>query len=167
MSVLDHPTRQLSSVPRPDGADALPASFVVQAWWDPKVAAEGFDPRGAYVERFWLGVVGPSVVFLLRRLSRGLEEHPNGFRVSTSDTARAIGLGSGTGRQSPIARTIERACLFKVMRRPEPDRLEVRTHLPKLTRRQLERLPLAVRNTHDAWLAHPANGRPTPPTTAS
>jgi hypothetical protein len=159
MSVLDHPTRLQSSEERLD-------SLVVRAWWDPDLATRGFDPRGAYVERFWLGVLGPSTVFLIRRLARGLEEHPGGFRIDLADTAKAIGLGGGTGRQSPIARTIDRACMFRTMRVTAPGQLEVRTHLPKLTPRQLERLPLSVRASHDSWLAHPSNyegARPDPP----
>lgn len=158
MSLVDHPTRHLAPAdPLDEPPAAHPDSVVVRAWWDPDLAIRGFEPRSAYVERYWLGVLGPSAVFLIRRLARGLEEHPAGFRIDLADTARAIGLGAGTGRQSPIVRTIDRACMFGTMRRSGPDQLEVRTHLPKLTRRQLERLPLVVRRSHDAWLAHPAN----------
>jgi hypothetical protein len=132
--------------------------MTVRAWWDPELATRGFAPRSAYVERFWLGVLGPSAVFLVRRLARGLEEHPGGFRMDLADTARAIGLGSGTGQSSPIMRTIDRACMFNTMRRNGPSELQVRTHLPLLTTRQLERLPRAVRDTHAGWLAHPSNG---------
>jgi hypothetical protein len=153
MSVIDHPTRHLST-----HESAPSSSLVVRAWWDPELATKGFDPRGAYVERYWLGVIGPSALLLIRRFARGLEEHPGGFRADLADTARALGLGAGTGKQSPIVRTIDRACLFGTMRRAGPDELEVRTHLPRLSRRQLERLPEVVRRSHDSWLAHPANG---------
>lgn len=153
MSVIDHPTRHREAPP----ADAKLSSVAVRAWWDPDLAVRGFEPRSSYVERFWLGVLGPSVTLLLRRLERGLAEHPAGFRIELADTARALGLGAGTSPTSPIVRTIDRACMFGAMRRRTVDELEVRTHLPPLTRRQLERLPLAIRRSHDAWLAHPAN----------
>lgn len=152
MSVVDHPTRHRA--PEHDAS----GTAEVRAWWDPGLAAQGFEVRGAYVERYWLGVLGPSALFLVRRLARGLDEHPGGFRMDLADTARAIGLGGGTGRQSPIVRTIDRCCMFNVMRRTGPGQLEVRTHLPRLTRRQLERLPLAVQRSHDSFLAHPSNG---------
>lgn len=175
MTVIDHPTRhreqqtprlqqdepQQSGGPQSGGQredSEVPPSIEVRAWWDPDLAIKGHELRGAYVERYWLGVLGPSVVFLLRRMARGLDEHPAGFRIDLADTARAIGLGGGVNRQSPIVRTIDRACMFGAMRRLAPDQLEVRTHLPRLTKRQLERLPQAVRRSHDAWLAHPANG---------
>lgn len=168
MTVIDHPTRNRLAAEANDGAEtgvdepeaSAPGSVTVRAWWDPGLAERGFEPRSSYAERYWLGVLGPSALFLMRRLARGLEEHPAGFRIQLADTARAIGLGGGTGRQSPISRTIDRCCMFGAMRRTGPDQLEVRTHLPPLTRRQLERLPLAVRRSHDAFLAHPANGTP-------
>ena len=162
MSLIHHPTRHLTPV-----ESATSDLVVVRAWWDPELATTGFPPRGAYAERYWLGVIGPSALLLLRRFARGLEEHPGGFRADLADTARALGLGAGTGKQSQIVRTIDRACMFGTMRRAAPDELEVRTHLPRLTRRQLERLPEVVRRTHDSWLAHPANATQGPPPDAA
>ncbi|MHB1138061.1 MAG: hypothetical protein ACYC2O_03835, partial [Microthrixaceae bacterium] len=128
-------------------------------WYDPGLALDGFALCSPYVERYWLGVLGPSAIVLLRRLARGLDERPDGFQISLADTARAIGLGRGTGRQAPISRTIERACMFSAMRRVSATEVHVRTHLPRLTPRQLARLPLAVRNSHGPWLAaHRAGG---------
>lgn len=132
--------------------DQLPARLEVRPWFDPGLALRGVDPRSDYVERYWTGIVGPSVVLLLRRLARGLAEHPGGFALSPGETARAIGLGGGMGHNAPMARTIERARLFGALRRPAPERLEVRTHLPVLSDRQLRRLPLAVRASHERWL---------------
>jgi|GEM_PF-943523 len=129
-----------------------PTTLVIRPWWDPDLAVAGFDPRSSYVERYWLGVLGPSVVFLLRRLTRGLEEHPAGFQITLADTSRAIGLGGGIGGQAPINRTIDRACMFTTMRRGSTNELQVRAHLPQLNHRQLSRLPLAVRNSHDQWI---------------
>lgn len=129
------------------------ATLVIRPWWDPALATSGHDPRSEYVERFWLGVIGPSAVMLVRRLARGLAEHPSGFSIALPDTARAIGLGGGTGRSAPITRTIDRCCMFGAMRRSDEHTLDVRTHLPYLSRRQLDRLPLAVRNSHESWQA--------------
>ncbi|HKY16973.1 MAG TPA: hypothetical protein VJM33_18750, partial [Microthrixaceae bacterium] len=61
-------------------------------------------------------------------------------------------LGEGTGRNSMISRSIDRACQFGLAQRHGVDRLSVRTHLPPLTQRQLTRLPLAVRNAHQRWV---------------
>jgi hypothetical protein len=97
-----------------------------------------------------------TTLLLLRRLARGLAEHPSGIRIDLADTARALGLGAGTGRNAPITRTIERACMFGLARRPAEDRLEIRTHLPRLNPRQLQRLPDVLQRTHEAWVRqHP------------
>ena len=148
MSILDQQTESTHDQPE---HEAPPSSLIIRPWWDPDLAVAGFDPRSAYVERYWLGVLGPSVVFLLRRLSRGLEEHPSGFQITLADTSRALGLGGGLGRQAPINRTIDRACMFNTMRRGSPTELQVRAHLPQLNQRQLARLPLAVRSAHERW----------------
>jgi hypothetical protein len=146
---------------QPDGGTRdLPTRVVVRPWFDPGLALRGVDPRSDYVERFWTGVVGPSVVLLARRLARGLGEHPAGYSMAPADTARAIGIGGGLGPNAPMARTLDRACMFGLMRRNSPDQLEVRTHLPLLTPRQLRRLPLAVRSSHEHWLAEQRADRP-------
>ncbi len=144
--------------------DALPGDtgasdhLVVRPWWDTGLALRGHDPRSAYVERFWLGVVGPSTVLLLRRFARGLEEQPAGFRVSVTDTARALGLGTGTGRNGALHRTIDRACTFGLARRVSEQELHVRTHLPQLNARQLARLPAVVRRSHERWVERSGGG---------
>ncbi len=137
-----------------------PASYTVTPWWDPGLATRGVDPRDPYVERFWLGTLGPSTVLLLRRFARGLDEHPEGFRVGVVDTSLALGLGRGTGRNAPITRTVNRAVSFDMMRRPDPGRLEVRTHLPLLGPRQLRHLPPLQRRLHDEWLRRRTDSSP-------
>ena len=155
LRAIEGPADSAPGAPRTESVDRV-THLTVTPWWDPGLAVSGFDPRSAYVERFWLGVLGPSTTLLLRRFARGFEERPTGFRVSVADTAQAIGLGRGTGRQSPIARTIDRACDFGLARRHSIDELTVRTHLPKLTTCQLARLPEIVRSTHDRYLLHHA-----------
>ena len=85
-----------------------------------------------------------------RRFARGLEEQPAGFRVSATDTARALGLGTGTGRNGALHRTIDRACTFGLARRVSDGELHVRTHLPQLNARQLAPTDFEVSLTLDA-----------------
>ena len=86
-------------------------SLTIRAWPDPVIDQVGHDPRSAYVERFWLGVLGPSTTWLLRRMAAGLEAEPAGFELPLSETARALGLG-GDGRHSPFVRALTRCCQF-------------------------------------------------------
>lgn len=37
--------------------------ITVRPWIDPVVDEHGHDPRSRYVERFWLGVLGPTAMF--------------------------------------------------------------------------------------------------------
>ena len=57
--------------PPPPPAAALVGSITVRPWIDPVVDDDGFDPRSRYVEVFWLGVLGPTATWLLRRLVAG------------------------------------------------------------------------------------------------
>lgn len=146
--------------PGPGGSAApqliLNDRITVTRWDDPNLIGFGHDLRGEYVERFWLGVLGPATIMLLRRLARGFEVRPDGFRVEVTETALALGLGRGTGRNSMIGRTIDRACTFGVARVEGSTTLAVRSMLPPLTDRQLRRLPATVRKAHTDYVRdHP------------
>jgi hypothetical protein len=132
----------------------------IRTWHDPVVDQLGYDARSAYVERFWLGVLGPSTVWLLRRIASGLDAHPDGFALPLGDTARALGLG-GEGASSPFTRALKRCCQFDMARAEGPGVLAVRHRLPPLARRHLQRLPESVQAEHAAW---EASGNRTPAT---
>jgi hypothetical protein len=126
--------------------------LAIAAWPDPVIDELGHDPRSTYVERFWLGILGPSTVWLLRRLADGLDARPDGYELDLPETARALGLGMRGGRHSPVVRSLERACRFGAGRWQGPHELAVRRKLAPLTRAQLERLPDAVQAEHATWL---------------
>ena len=44
-------------------------------WLDVVVDRVGIDPRSSYAEHFWLGLLGPSSLWLLRRLAAELDPH--------------------------------------------------------------------------------------------
>ena len=140
----------------------LPADVMrVVPWVDPVIDALGFDPRSDYVELFWLGVIGPSTTWLMRRLAAGLDRSPEGFTLDLVDTARALGIGGHGGlssRNSPFARTLVRACQFGLAQ-PNGTQLAVRRRLPPLNARQLERLPARLHALHATW---PLPARETP-----
>lgn len=147
------PTSRPSATAEPG---ALPDRLVLTAWADPLIDAVGHDPRSAYVEDFWLGILGPSAVWLLRRLARELEAAPDGCTVEVGELARSIGLAARTGRQAPMARTVDRLVGFGLAQRVSFDRLAVRHRVPPLSRRQLVRLPEHVQIEHQRWLERQA-----------
>jgi len=128
----------------------------IDAWSDPVIDQLGYDPRSAYVERFWLPVLGPSTVWFLRRVADGLDHHPDGFTLDLVDTARSLGVGMRGGRNSPMVRTIERCCRFGAARMHGTENLSVRRRLAPLNRSQVERLPESLQNEHSKWRTRPS-----------
>jgi hypothetical protein len=144
-----------------DGLPTFPlATLRIQVWPDPVIDAVGHDVRSPYVERFWLGLLGPSSAWLLRRLVAQLEESPEGFELDLALTATEIGLGGRGGRHSPFLRSIDRCCRFGAAQQIDESTLRVRRKLPPLTRIQVARLPLALQQAHEAWTDLPSPGLP-------
>lgn len=144
----------------PAVSEPAPARVRIEPWPDPVIDAVGHDPRSAYVERFWLPVLGPSAVWLLRHLAAELEARPEGTTIDVADTARALGVGARGGRNSPFARSIERITTFGFARLVGPEELQVRTALPPLTQRQLQRLPVTLQRDHELWTRREAEEPP-------
>jgi len=94
-----------------------------------------------------LGILGPSTVWLLRRLAAGFEYSPSGFDLDLAETARSLGLGDRSGRHSPFVRAINRTVQFGLARLSGPAELSVRRRLPSLNRGQLNRLSSAQQGT--------------------
>ena len=123
----------------------------IRPWPDPVIDSLGHDPRSAYVEQFWLGILGPSTTWLLRRLAAGLEAQPSGFPLPLADTARALGLGDKGGRHSPFMRALGRVCQFDLGQVRDEGSMVVRRKVPPLNRRQQARLPESLREAHQRW----------------
>ena len=127
------------------------SSLPVRPWPDSVIDALGHDPRSAYVERFWLGILGPSTTWLVRFLANRLDASPEGFDLDLASTASALGLGSKGGRHSPFMRALSRCCQFDVAEARPDGVLAVRRKLPPLTRRQILRLSPELVAAHQAW----------------
>lgn len=135
-------------------------NLAVEAWPDPVIDSIGHEARSAYVERFWLGMLGPSATWLLRRLVGELEAHPDGFDLDLAETATEIGLGNRSGRHSPFFRSIERCCRFGAAHLVNDRTLRVRRKLPPLTMMQVARLSPALQAAHQAWTDGPSTTLP-------
>jgi len=128
-----------------------PEVLHVRPWPDDVIDHMGHDPRSTYVEDYWLGLLGPSTTWLLRRLAAGFEYSPEGFDLDLGETARSLGLGDRSGRHSPFVRSINRTVQFGLAQITGPEELCVRRRLPPLNRAQLARLSPALRARHVAW----------------
>jgi len=108
-----------------------------------------------YVERFWLGVLGPSAVWFLRLARRELDASTETTPavVDLGAAARQIGIGHQGGRHSPMMRTIERCTTFGMARTDRPGVLAVRTLLPPVPHALQSRLPRLLRDELRQWSA--------------
>jgi hypothetical protein len=126
-------------------------SITVLPWDDPVVDESGYDPRDKYAEFFWLPSLGPSALWILRRIATYFEDKPDGFEVELIPFATQMGLGSGTSRQSPFRRAFERLVFFDLASPQSSTALYVRRNVPVIARRQLMKLPSALREMHARW----------------
>jgi hypothetical protein len=150
----------MSDATTSEAAPAIP-TLTVEPWTDPVIDQLGHDPRSPYVERFWLAILGPSTVLLLRRLAEQLDDAPRGFTLDLVETAQALGVGMRAGRNSPFMRSLDRTCRFGAARFLGPGTLAVRRRLAPLSRSQVQRLPESLRAEHQRWLEQPPD-RPDP-----
>ncbi len=143
----------------PDEERALPEHVLVdptateiwiEPWPDPVTDELGHDPKSPYVERFWLGILGPSATWLLRSVSYGFDVAPNGFALAPIETARVLGIGDRTGKHSPLQRALGRLCTFDLAYR-RGDTLVVRARVPWLEPRQVQRLSANLVAEHRLW----------------
>lgn len=133
-------------------ADVPPTATVrIRPWPDEVVELIGHDPRSLYVERFWLGILGPSTTWALRRLAAGLEEEPDGFDLNIHDAAASMGLAIRAGRTSPFIRSLGRLCQFDLARACPDISLAIRRKVPPLNLRQLQRLPRPLAALHVSY----------------
>jgi hypothetical protein len=120
----------------------------VTAWADPLVEQLGHAPRSAYVETYWLPLIGPASTWAMRRLNAWLDGATAGYQVSITELGRELGLGAGVGRSSPVVRTLARLVSFGLAT-PLGDALAVRRMLAPLTCRQVRSLPEPLAIRHD------------------
>ena len=79
----------------------------------PQVQRAGFPLDHPYLDHCWAPVLGPSGTLLLRLLP-WLWKQSAPVEIAIVDLSRSLGLGAGTGRNSPARRTIDRLVGFRL-----------------------------------------------------
>lgn len=123
----------------------------IRPWVDPVVDQHGHDPRSAYVERFWLGVIGPTATWIMRRFAAGFDTEPDGYTLDLDHTATSMGLSYSKGAASPFGKALRRCMMFGLVQ-PLSDGFAVRRRIPQVARRHLQRFPEEVRSAHESWV---------------
>lgn len=122
--------------------------LAVRPWLDPFVDRTGVDPRSRYAETYWLPIVGPTAMWVLRQLSDRFDHEPDGYVVDLERLAAGLGLSYAKGTRSPLARAIQRLVLFGLAHTTS-DGLAVRRRVPAIALRHLRRLPADLQAAHD------------------
>lgn len=128
----------------------VPVHATIRPWVDPVVDQRGFDPRGAYVEKFWLSVIGPTATWIMRRFAERFDDQPDGFVVDLDHAATSMGLSYAKGDASPFGKALHRCVMFGLAL-PMSDGYSVRRRFPTVAQRHLKRLPADVQAEHEAW----------------
>ncbi|MFN0091578.1 MAG: hypothetical protein ACKVWR_15120 [Acidimicrobiales bacterium] len=114
--------------------------------------AHGWPIGSSFVEEFWLPVMGPSCVAVLRWIDRRADHLGRATTVDLAELALAIGLGASTSKHSPIVRTLDRLVRFDAARIDTIDGaapvLSVFTHLLAVPARLVARLPYRLQVEH-------------------
>ena len=125
-------------------------TLVVVPWLDPIVDEVGFDVFSRYAEMFWLPVMGPSAMWIMRRIVMGFAEFPGGYEMDTQEIALAVGLSFTQGANCPFSRALRRCQWFGAAQSVQGG-LAVRIKLPPVSRRQIQRFPVSLKQSLVAW----------------
>lgn len=136
----------------PDHTDRFPAGPIVtiRPWLDPLVDEHGLDPRSEYVELYWLGVIGPTATWIMRRFASSFDHEPSGYTLDLEHTATSMGLSYAKGVHSPFGKALQRCVMFGLAT-PLSDGYAVRRRLPPVAYRHLRRLPPDMQAAHADW----------------
>lgn len=140
----------IAEVPPAPDVDRTRLTFTVNT-----ADVQAVEARSAYAEMFWLPVIGPSSLWLLRRIELTATVRP--WSIDRTELGALFGL-SGTGKHSPLTRTLVRLHGFYLLRPLDHREVVrataflVRCGLPLLTRKQVERLPGGLQMAHAKFL---------------
>lgn len=135
--------------------EMLPNDVLVTPWHDEVIETVGFGPRSVYTECVWGGILGPTATLMYRRLGSWAEFNADGVNVDLTDLAVSLGLGEGLGQRSLLGKTLKRLVHFDVARWSGPIEVQVRTALPPLPLRHVERLSYTARRLHEEFTRRP------------
>lgn len=106
----------------------------------------GHDPRAAYVERFWLPILGPATTFLARLAAYGFDT-TDSYQTDTAHLANALGLRTA----SRLSRALHRLEHFGLATH-HADQWTLRAAWPWLDYGHIRKLTDPLKTEHNAWI---------------
>lgn len=120
----------------------------VSAWCDPRIDDLGIDVHSDYVEKYWLGILGPSSTWLLRYLVAELDAARGSFIMEPHLASACLGLGMARGQNSSFMRALGRLIQHNLVRGNGYHGIAVRRYVPLLSQRHVQRLPHLIQRDH-------------------
>ena len=111
-----------------------------------------FDPRSYYAETFWLPILGPSTLWLLRKVAERFDTEPDGFELDLIETSLSLGIPSKGGRNNPFSRAIRRVISFNMGEMIDEQTIAIVRTMPPLHGGQVRRLTPRLANLHEQTL---------------
>ncbi len=130
-----------------------PSVVHVLSWDDPVSGSSGVDPRSAYVEHFWLPLLGAQATWLVRRFADRLEAEPGGFDLEVDEAVHTLGLWGPGGARSSFRRAALRLVRHGFARHHRPEAISVARWAPTVGVREAGRLSPALQAEHRRWEA--------------
>ncbi len=115
---------------------------------DDHIDAIGFDPRSHYAETFWLPILGPSTLWLLRSVAMRFDVEPDGFTMQLEEQSASLGIRSNGGRNNAFQRSLHRLVGFNMGKTVDDRTLEIRRVMPPLHTGQVRRLSTRLQRLH-------------------
>lgn len=128
-------------------------SAIILPLIDPAIDPVGHDPRSFYAETFWLPILGPSTLWLIRNLAVRFDLEPEGFRLDIAEASGALGIRSKGGRSNAFQRSMSRLVGFNMGRTVDDITIEVRRIMPGLHSGQVRRLSPRLQRMHSDEIA--------------
>ena len=148
----------------------LPSSgvFTVAPWRQTSIAQSCPLAECQYLERFWLGILGPTATWLARHLTRLVIAQPEvntsevGTTIDVSELGARLGVSIQPLHDSVLSRAINRLVMFNfaVPSGIDSSILEVRTYAPRVSDRLVARMHPSVRHAHWQWMSQSVTGEP-------
>ena len=115
---------------------------------DPERDADYFDPRSEYAENFWLPILGPSTMWLMRKVADRFDHEPDGFELDLLETSHALGITGRGGRNNAFHRALKRVVSFNMGHAVDDTTIALRRFIPPLHQGQINRLPPRLQVRH-------------------
>lgn len=140
---------------------AWDSTVSLRLWGDPPGGGEVVPSRSAYVDQFWLPVLGPVATCTARLLARHLSQEPGPVSILLGDLATGLGLDPQSSAPAVLGRAFQRLEETQILANGPDGALLVRRGFPHLGPVELGCLPFALQSAHRASFSDAGAAQPT------